>query len=85
MKWFQYIFIVVLVGGIIGVTLLAISDIRAERQIQEVYASEDLGHGLRRTIDHDNCMICYSQSGGGFASVEVDCVPLPGCTPVAAH
>lgn len=85
MKWFQYIFLVVLAGLVVGVMLLAISDIRTERQTQKIYASEDLGHGLRRTIDYDNCMICYSQSGGGFASVEVDCVPLPDCTPVAAH
>jgi len=85
MKWFQYLFVIVLVGSIIATTVLAVLNDSANRQTRKAYASENLGHGLRRTIDYDNCVICYSQSGGGFASVEVDCVPLPNCTPVTTH
>lgn len=85
MKWFPYIFIAVLVCLIVVAVILAVVDAREARQVQRASPSEDLGHGLRRMIDHDNCTICYSQRGGGFASIEIDCVPLPNCTPAATE
>lgn len=39
--------------------------------------------GLRRVIDYELCIVCYSQRGSSYGPApSLFCLPLPDCTPI---